>query len=286
MHSYSGTRLGPILVAALLCAGPLRAQRQEPPRPTIRAVDVKKFAKLAYDLADKAELIDELTEVQSETKVVRPGSVEPEGASLVMTYRISDIELSKSVTNRIWLLGDVPGRTVTTSIRVDCLVHEWYTAPKKIRGGDDRNALLIRLSPARHQVEFAGDAFVRDELGALRLEFLGDGIKAKKLREELYVDAQELALKRFRERVVPESDEVADALKAEVQAAYPDKTVRVDREEFGFRIEIGQFFPTAPDAPPLHVVGSNNSVLHVAAALAVVAIAALVIFRVRRRSNP
>ena len=279
-------RLGiALVVTAFLGPCFLRAQQGAPSRPKIRAVDVKTFAKLTCELVETAELIDELTEAKSQTQVVRSGKAEPESASLVMTYRISDIELTKSITNRIWWFGDVPGRTVTTSIRVDCLVHEWYTVPKRIRGADG-HALWIKLSPARHQVEFAGDAFVRDELGSLRSEFLGDDLKAKKLREELYADAQDLAMSRFRERGISDADEVADALKAEVQAAYPDKPVRVGRDESGIRIEIEQFFPTGPNAISQRSESSTISVKHVLAAVVLVVIMALVIVSMRRKSHP
>ena len=288
MTSNPGIRLALVCLAAGLI-GPVELTAQQPSAPSIRAVGLKKFARLVVAHADKLDLLDEWTEETSGTKVVAPGTAGPDSTSLVVTYRVSDIELTKSLTNRVWLLGDVPGRTVTTVIRTDCLVHEWYTAPQKSRDPARADTLLLTLTPTRLTAEFPDEeALIRTELGTLRKEFLGDGDKAKKLRAELFAEAQELAVTRFRERKPAELDELAAALQAEVQAARPANPVHVTREGSGLVVEIERFFTTGPDRPPVIEETLPPSVPRGLAALVLVlvVIAVLTFSVFRRRSSP
>jgi hypothetical protein len=171
-----------LTAAVVLAIGlglPSRAQSQtaSPPRSKIRAVDLVTFVKSVNSYAAVTlkvlDGLDDLTETESETVRVGVSKVGPECASFVVTYRVPEIELSKSLTNSIWLLGDVPGRTVTTSICTDCLVSEWYDVPGKARAKSDPSTLLIRLAPKRLMTEFPEDARVHTDLGSFRFEFLG-----------------------------------------------------------------------------------------------------------------
>lgn len=285
MISNPGIRLALVgLVAGLI--GPVELTAQPPSAPSIRVVGLKKFARLVVAHADKLDLLDEWTEETSGTKNAASGTAGPESTSLVVTYRVSDIELSKSFTNRVWLLGDVPGRTVTTSIRTDCLVPEWYTTPQTARDPARADTLRLTLTPTCLTVEFPDEeALVRTELGTLRRERLGDGDKAKKLRMELYADAQDVAVARFRERKPAEADELVAALQAEVQAARPANPVRVARAGSGLVVEVERFFTAAPDRTP---VGEETLPPSVTRGLAVlVGVLAVLTFSVfRRRSSP
>jgi len=168
----------------------------------------------------------------------------------VAAYRVSDLQL----TNTIWLLGDVPGRSIATSIRTDCLVHAWYTVPGKARDRADPTTLLIRLAPARLMTEFPDDAAVKTDLGTFRFETLGDGEPAQALRLELYEEARELALARYREFRAAADAGLAEEMRAEFQNLHPTKRIRVDRNGRGLVVGIDGYFasesvaPTAPDS--------------------------------------
>ena len=246
------THLRLVAILALGLTVTDHAHAQGPPRPKIRALELAKFAKSVAGYADKLELLDDLTEAKSETRVGGAGRAEPEGASFVAAYRVSDLVLSKGLTNRIWLLGDVPGRSIETTIRTDCLVHEWYTVPGKARDRSDPSTLLIRLAPARLMTEFPDDAAVTTDLGAFRFETLGDGDKAEALRLELYEEARELALARYREFRTAGDAGLAEEMRAEFQTLHPTKRVRVDRDRGGLVVGIDGYFvpePATPAAP-------------------------------------
>lgn len=252
MPNPTPLRLVAILALGLAAADPAAAEG--PPRPKIRALELAKFAKSVAGYADKLELLDDLTEAKSETRLGGADRAEPEGAYFVAAYRVSDLELSKGLTNRIWLLGDVPGRGLETSIRTDCLMHEWYTVPGKARDRSDPTTLLIRLAPARLMTEFPDDVWVKTDLSAFRFEALGDGDKAQALRLELYEEARELALARYREFRMAGDAGLAEEMRAEFQTLHPTKRVRVDRDPRGLVVGIDGYFasesssPAAPDS--------------------------------------
>ena len=247
MPTPTPLRLAAALAISLALAD--HAAAEGPPRPTIRALELAKFAKAVAGFADKLELLDDLTEAKSETLVAGVGRAEAEGASFVAAYRVSDIELSKGLTNRLWLLGDVPGRGIATSIRTDCLVHEWYTVPGKARDRHEPTTLLIRLAPARLMTEFPDAAAVTTDLGTFRFEALGDGDKAQALRLELYEEARELALARYREFRTAGEAGLAGEMRAEFQTLHPTKRVRVDRDPRGLVVGIDGYFASEPAAP-------------------------------------
>ncbi len=260
-----------------------------PSAPSIRAEAVKKFARLAVAHADKLDRLDEWTEESSGTKGGAPGTAGADSTSLVVTARMSDIELSKSRTNRVWRLGDGPGRTVTTALRTDGLVPEWSTAPQKSRDPARADSLRLTPTPTRRTAEFPDEeALARTELGTLRNEFLGDGDKAQKVRAGPFADAQDWAVARSRERKPAEADELAAASQAEVPAARPANPARVTWAGSGRVVEIERFFTAAPDPPPVGEVGLPPSVPRglAASALALVVLAVLTFSVFRRRSSP
>ena len=169
MPTPTPLRLTAILAISLALADPAAAEG--PPRPAIRALELAKFAKAVAGFADKLELLDDLTEAKSDAHVAGVGRSEAEGASFVAAYRICDIELSKGLTNRLWLLGDVPGRGIATSIRTDCLVHEWRRRfgndGEDHAGGRPRHAGQKRGSPP-YRAERGSEGPAREGCQAVR----------------------------------------------------------------------------------------------------------------------
>ena len=73
-----------------------------------------------------------------------------------------------------------------------------------------------------------------------------------------YVTGVDLSDTLIREaKLSAESNEVAEALREEVQSANPTKPVRVYREESSLAIEIGEFFPTPSATTPSRDEASN-----------------------------
>jgi hypothetical protein len=247
--------------ATLITATKSHCSDDAKPKGGIQPVDPQKFLNALCQYIKSFEFaaeVDELTEQQSAIREKGAGTPHQEGTHLVFTYRVPEIELESSLTNSIWGV-EIPGRTLSAAIRVDCLVHCWID-PDRIRGKRDPN-VPTRLNVqgpnfSRFTAEFPENEFARyeNEYGFLRSKYL-DGAKATRLREELYQHAKTKAIDQVKDYLLTDRDSLVQGLQKDLQSLFPNNPVTAVTDNSGILLSLDNYLKAPSSWQWLVVVG-------------------------------
>ena len=179
----------------------------------------------------------------------------------MVTWRVPDLQLSKSQTNT--LLGyAIPGRTVSTTLTVDCQVHGWIDPTQITSWRDSAQPLRLKLRVpnfTRFTAEFPEDALAKyvDEFGWLRTPVWDDD-HAKHMRQELYDEAYVRAKDQVRQYLQANADSEMNDLRLALQQKLPANTVAVASGPRGMELSVDDYLkPIPPPASPEVVKAST-----------------------------
>lgn len=179
------------------------------------------------DAIEKARMLDEhstsVGPISGQT-----GTPRIEATHVVVTFRVPDVERSRTLSNTVVGFG-LPGRSMTNTIRVDCLVHGWIepgliTASRESTSTERVTVRVPDFTRLTSSFPDGHSATFRTAYGSLRAHAI-DAETAAAVRRGLYDDALAVAVEEVRGQLSATNGLLARELVKTLQQAYPSNHV-------------------------------------------------------------
>jgi hypothetical protein len=220
----------PGVIAVLSLLAPPPAARAAGPKEAGAVTTLKSAAGVAGQLLDTANLLDRITETKGPATTRVAARPVLEAVHLTVSFRVPGVEVQDRLTNEV-LGREVPGRSVSATVRVDCLVHCAMDAGKvRLEADPDYpDTVVVVLPPFGLSAGFPEGELAEYEVeyGGLRSPWL-DKEKAAELRRQMYATAREKAIAQFREEsLAPLRRDVARAVERSLRDRFPSRRIHV-----------------------------------------------------------